>query len=192
MKVQNLAWTTLAATSVLFTHSAIVSETQAAMLGNGSGTCEAVSFTYLDCAGAFSGNDKGAKGTGLDNLNEFFGEGWTLAGDSEDGTISFSSGGDGDKSGTAFTGLSGFGAVAVKAGKSYSLYTVEDLASFDWSTKGVNKVGNGKTPGLSHITAYTRPVYTETEKQEVPEPGMLLGLVAMVGAGARFKKSKGY
>lgn len=182
MNIKQLAIAAFTATALAF-GSSITSSAQAAVLG-GSGTCDKVSFTYLDCAGAFAGNDKGAQGTGLANLNSLLGPGWSFAGDNESGLVSFTSGGTNSTLGKATTSLSGFGAFAVKAGNSYSIYTVADLASFDWSTAGVTPVGKkGNTPDLSHLS-----IYTKTPPRDIPEPAMLLGLATVVGAGTRLKR----
>ena len=168
---------------------ALTSSARAAVLG-GSSACSNVSFSYLNCAGAFAGNDKGANGTGLTNLDNLFGSGWSFAGDNEDGLVSFSGDGLGAKSGTASTSLSGAGAIAVKAGNSYSLYTVADLASFDWGTAGVTPVGKGNTPGLSHLSVYRRANDPETPAtKEVPEPSLLLGMIGLVSIGTRLRRS---
>jgi hypothetical protein len=163
----------------------MVSSAQAAVLG-GSGTCSNATFAYLDCAGAFAGNDKGAQGTGLTNLNSLFGSGWSFAGDDSSGTVNFTSGGDGTQSGSATTNLTGFGAIAVKAGNSYSLYTVANLASFNWNTLGVTPVGKkGNTPALSHLSVYTKKV---NPPRDIPEPATLVGLVVAAGVGTRLKR----
>ncbi|MGC1308952.1 MAG: hypothetical protein WA885_17125 [Phormidesmis sp.] len=189
MKNKSLAIATLAASAAIFSQP-FSTNAQAATLG-GSSTCAKATFSYLDCAGSFDGNDKGAQGTGLDNLNTLFGSGWSFSGDNEDGLVSFSSGGEGSKTGSATTTLSGFGAIAVKAGNSYSLYTVKDLASFDWSTAGVNTVGKkGNMPGLSHVSIYVKNMeFPSEEEQEIPEPSMFLGLAAMMSFGSRLKRN---
>lgn len=186
MRAKRLVIAALATTAAVLAPS-MTYKAQAATFG-GNNACAEVSFTYVSCAGFFSGNDKGASGSGLDNLNNLFGEGWSFAGDNESGLVTFLSGGEGTKAGSAKTTLSGAGAIAVKAGNSYALYSVSDLSSFDWSTEGVQKVGSkGKnTLGLSHLSVYRR-IEPEAPKK-VPEPSMLLGLVAMMGAGARLKK----
>ena len=186
--IKQLALTVLGSTAIILTQS-LASSAQAAVLG-GSGTCADVGFGYIDCAGAFGGNDKGAQGTGLDNLNALFGPGWSFVGDNEDSTVSFSSGGGGSKMGSASTNLSGFGAIAVKAGNSYSLYTVADLASFDWSTEGVTPVGKGNTPGLSHLSVYKRGEEPKPASESVPEPSLLLGLLGLVSTGVSLKKNQ--
>lgn len=189
MNIKQFALTAMT-TATLVGLSSATSSAQAAVLGGGS-TCANVSFDYVSCAGAFQGNDKGAQGTGLSNLDSLFGSGWSFAGDNEDGLVSFLGDGLGAKSGTASTSLSGAGAIAVKAGNSYSLYTVADLASFDWGTAGVTPVGKkGNTPGLSHLSVYRQVNgVTEPEKQEVPEPSLLLGMVGLVSIGARLRRS---
>lgn len=188
MNFQKLAIAALTASSLSLSAS-VFSSAQAATLGV-SGSCESSGFSYLNCAGFFEGNDKGAQGTALSNLNNSFGGDWSFAGDSEDGTVSFSSGGHGNKSGTASTSLSGAGAIAVKAGNSYALYTLEDLAEFDWDTYGVKGVGknNNNAPGLSHLSIYKQALNAGAPTEEVPEPAMLLGLVMLAGAGTRLKK----
>lgn len=187
MKIQQLVLAT-ATTTALFFVQGVTSSASAATLG-GSSTCSEVGFNYLDCAGSFSGNDKGAQGSGLSNLNSLFGDGWSFVGDNEDGLVSFTDGGDGTQLGSASTGLSGFGAIAVKAGNSYSLYTVSDLASFDWGTAGVAKVGKkGNTPGLSHLSVYRQADSAPPVSQEVPEPSLLLGIVGMIGVSQRLRR----
>jgi hypothetical protein len=189
MKIKHLGLTVLAAMAA-FVVQPFTPDAQAAVLG-GSSTCASVSFAYLNCAGSFAGNDKGASGTGLSNLESLFGSGWSFAGDSEDGLVSFVSGGDGTQVGSASTTLKGAGAIAVKAGASYSLYTVSDLAKFDWSTGGVTPVGKkGNMPGLSHLSVYRQAVVAPPDLQEVPEPAMLLGLVSVMGASTRLKRKK--
>ncbi|MFK8182312.1 MAG: PEP-CTERM sorting domain-containing protein [Phormidesmis sp.] len=189
MKIRTLAIAAMTASSLGLLGS-VFSSAQAASLG-GSGTCTSSEFSYLQCGGAFSGNDKGAQGTGLSNLNTLFGGSWSFAGDNEDGTVSFLSGGDGSKSGVASTDLSGAGAIAVKAGNSYSLYTIANLAEFEWDTFGVTRVGRhgNNSPGLSHLSIYKRAMDDgSASTEEVPEPALLLGLVMVAGAGTRLKR----
>ena len=182
MKVKHFALTAVMTATVGLASSA-TSSAQAAVLG-GTGSCANVTFTYINCAGYYIGNDKGAQGTGLNNLNSWFqGSPWTLVGEDESGA--------GLKEGTAgVPAFSGFGAFAVKAGNSYALYTVADLASFDWSTTGVARVGNqGRNiPGLSHLSFYKPTVPPTPEPESVPEPGLLLGLVAAAGIGSSLKR----
>lgn len=187
MKIKHIFSAALTVAVVGIAQSA--TSAQAAILG-ASSQCANVSFSYIDCAGYFDGNDKGAQGSGINNLNSLFGSDWSYVGDQESGTVSFISGGEGSESGKASTNLSGAGAIAVKAGNSYSLYTVADLSSFDWSTTGVKGVGKkGNVPGLSHLSVYQSVLDQEPEKpQEVPEPGILLGLVGFAGMGARLKQ----
>ncbi|PZO58640.1 MAG: hypothetical protein DCF15_04785 [Phormidesmis priestleyi] len=188
MHIKQLALIALATTAATLAPSAF-DAAQAATLGTGT-TCAKATFAYMDCAGAFAGNDKGAQGTALTNLNTLFGSGWSLRGDSEvGGIVSFLSGGTSTTSGVAKTSLTGPGAIAVKAGNSYSLYTVNNLATFNWNTLGVTPVGKkGNTPNLSHISVYARAVNPPTTPRHIPEPGMLLGLVAIAGAGVRLKQ----
>lgn len=193
MKVKNFVLTALMTAAVGLVQST-TSSAQAATLG-GSGSCANVTFTYIDCAGYYEGNDVGAQGTALGHLNALFPDApWTLVGGDEDGTVTFGTSGLGSTSGTASTLLSGFGAFAVKAGNSYSLYTVANLARFDWSTAGVKPVGKKglNTPGLSHLSIYrsSRPE-VPPPAQPVPEPGILLGLVAAAGIGSSLKRKTG-
>ena len=189
-KQKKLALVT-ATTVALLSVQGVTSSAKAAVLG-GSSTCSEVSFSYLDCAGSFLGNDKGAQGSGLSNLNSLFGEGWSFFGDNEDGFVSFTDGGESTQLGSASTGLSGLGAIAIKAGNSYSLYTISDLAAFDWGTAGVAKVGRrGNTPGLSHLSVYKQASSEPPASQEMPEPGLLLGIVGMVGVSSRLRRKDG-
>jgi hypothetical protein len=186
MKIRHLAFTTLAAIAAGLSQIG-TSAAQAAVLG-GSGTCSNVTFGYINCAGAFAGNDKGAQGTGLTNLNSLFGTGWYFAGDNEDGTASFSAGGLGTKTGSATSSLSGAGAIAIKAGNSYSLYTVANLASFNWATTGVTLVGKNKNvPGLSHVSLYAQR-HNNPVPQDIPEPGTIVALLAAGGLTAKLKR----
>ena len=188
MKIKHLVPMAIAATAIAIAQP--VTSAQAATMG-GSGLCTNVDSSFFtDCAGSFGGNDKGNKGTALDNLNSLYGAGWSFAGDSDSDNVVSVMFGEDDTAGTATTSLSGAGAIAVKAGNSYSLYRVNDLASFSWSTAGVTPVGKkGNTPGLSHISVYKSPFDSAPEQsQEVPEPGLLLGLVGIAGVGARLKK----
>ncbi len=190
MKVKNFVLTAVMTAAVGLVQSTTTSA-QAATLG-GSGSCANVTFTYIDCAGYYEGNNLGARGTALENLNTLFPDApWTLAGGDEEGTVTLSTGGLGSTSGTAYTPFSGFGAFAVKAGNSYSLYTVANLAQFDWSTAGVKLVGKKglNTPGLSHLSIYrsSRPEVSPPATP-VPEPGILLGLVAAAGISSSLKR----
>ncbi|WP_121971695.1 PEP-CTERM sorting domain-containing protein [Leptolyngbya sp. BC1307] len=190
MKIQKLALATATTVALLSVHG-VTSSAKAAVLG-GSSTCSEVSFSYLDCAGSFLGNDKGAQGSGLSNLNSLFGEGWYFAGDNEDELVSLTNGGEGTQLGSASTKLSGFGAIAIKAGNSYSLYTVKDLATFDWGTAGVAKVGKkGNIPGLSHLSVYKQTIPEPPVSQKVPEPSMLLGIAGIVGVSKRLRRKNG-
>ncbi len=188
MHLKQLTLVALTATAVTLVPSAFDSA-QAATLGTGT-TCAKATFAYTDCAGAFEGNDKGAQGTALTNLNALFGTGWSFKGDSEaGGIVSFLSGGTSTTSGVAKTSLTGPGAIAVKAGNSYSLYTINNLATFNWNTLGVTPVGKkGNTPDLSHISVYTQAGKPPSTPRDIPEPGMLLGLGAIAGASVRLKQ----
>ena len=194
MKIKRLVPVAIATMAISFSQA--VKPAQAAVLGGGNGTatCDKVGSNYfIDCAGWFDGNDKGKQGTGLANLNNLFGGNWSFAGDSDSSNpvvkIEVVEK-EGVKSWTAkTTNLSGFGAIAVKAGNSYSLYTVSDLSKFKWSTAGVELVGNGKNvPDLSHISVYLKD--KEDDPQSVPEPSLLLSLVGIAGLGTRLKRNK--
>jgi len=71
--------------------------------------------------------------------------------------------------------------VALKGGPSYSLYYLgrgQENAGGSWNTSGLNKVGDGKTPGLSHFTVY------QGNTEAVPEPTTILGVMLAGGIGA--------
>lgn len=192
MRIKQLALVS-ATTAAIAIFQAVAPSAQAAVLGTGNTTCANVGFSFKDCAGYFDGNDKQGD-SGLANLNSLFGRDWIFVGDSDSNSpaVSFTSGGTNSTTGSAKTNLTGAGAIAIKAGNSYALYTIDDLASFDWSTAGVKTVGRkGNTPELSHISLYRQahPIQPPVTK-EVPEPSMLLGLVGLVGIGIRSRREK--
>jgi hypothetical protein len=72
---------------------------------------------------------------------------------------------------------------AVKAGDFFDLYQIAPSATFDWSTSGIS-VGNGQTPGISHL------LYFGTAA--VPEPAtwaMLITGFAAIGAALRRRQA---
>ncbi|MGB2924958.1 MAG: PTPA-CTERM sorting domain-containing protein [Limnothrix sp.] len=142
--------------------------------------------------GSYSGNDTGAMGTGVSNLNALLPDySWSVAGKSDEGFGSFSSGGDGTKTGTWNTSLSGFGAFSVKAATGYLLFKTDDLSTIDWSTLGLLNNG-GKQPGLSHLTAYIGACVANCEPPtDVPTPAAVLPILGgLFGAASRRKKGE--
>ncbi|KOR35068.1 MULTISPECIES: PEP-CTERM sorting domain-containing protein [Planktothricoides] len=130
--------------------------------------------------GTYDGNDTGAQGTGITNLDSILGPAWTLAGKSDEGLGTFSSGGEGSLTGTWLTGLSGAGAFSVKAADGYLLFETDDISTINWSTLGLLNKG-GQQPGLSHLSVY---------QKEVPEPLTLLGSGLALGFGGYFQKKR--
>ncbi len=166
--------------------------------------------TAYQATGYFDGNDKPT--AALDLLNgDIFGDlgNWTqFATDGDFNAINGASSGDWTLN-TAYTGGKQF-ALAVKAGNSFSLYHFDnvgnpvDNGTFD--TSGVELVGQGNVPGLSHLTLYV----SETDSSgggggggggnggggnEVPEPstyamfGMAFAMFAFMRYRARSRKS---
>lgn len=182
MKIRYLIPTLATATAIAFSYSTRAAQAAVIQGGGGANTCDRVDNNYfIDCAGYFDGNDKGAQGTGIDNLNSLFGGTWSFLRDAQAGT--------GKSGAVTDSSLSGAGAIAVKAGNSYSLYTVNDLGNFSWSTAGVKLVGPAgkkKAPDLSHLSIYTRT----PDPKPVPEPGVLLSLVGVASIGTRLKRNK--
>lgn len=142
--------------------------------------CPSVGGTPL-CLGAFDGNDQH---TGISNLEKILGGTWTQADRTELGS--------GNQTGTWNTGLTGAGAFAVKAGGGdqggYLLFQTNDISTINWSTLGLI-VGNGNTPGMSHVSVYTGGPGGGPQ-QEVPEPLTLLGSGLALGFGGMFQKKR--
>jgi hypothetical protein len=129
--------------------------------------------------GSFSGNDTGAQGTAISNLDSILGPTWTLLGKSDEGLGTVTYNGN-NKSGTWSTGLSGAGAFSVKAADGYLLYQTDDISTINWSTFGL--LNNGQQqPGLSHLSVY---------KAEVPEPLTLMGSAVALGFGGYFQRKR--
>jgi hypothetical protein len=200
MKTKTLS-TALAASVGLAIAGVAISPAQAATLGGGTCSVSEVTITGYgsadNCAGFFSGNDKGG-GTdpAISLLNDgLFGDfgSWVRTGTDGD----FTGTGSGQTGTWNFAqGFSGPAAVAVKAGNSYSLYFFADVAeaySGTFATGGVNTVGKkGNTPGLSHLSVFTaqRPSTPPPTAQSVPEPASILGLLAIGGLGIGLKRQR--
>ncbi len=149
----------------------------------------ALSASAASLIGAFSGNDTGAQGTAISNLNTLLGPTWTVAGKSDDGFGTFLSGGHGSQNGIWSTGLTGAGAFAVKAGNGYLLFETNDISTINWSTVGL-VVGRGNTPGLSHLSVFTGGPVRPGDPAPVPEPLTLLGSGLALGFGGMFQKKR--
>lgn len=194
--------TALAASVGLAMAGGAISPVQAATLGGG--TCSVLEVTITghgsadNCAGFFSGNDKGRNDPAITLLNNgLFGDfgSWSLTGTDDDFRNGNGQSFDDvkEKSGVwnFAKGFSGPAAVAVKAGNSYSLYFFADVAqafagTFD--TSGVRANGGG-APALSHLSVFTaqRPDMPPTP-QPVPEPASILSLLALGGLTIGLKR----
>ena len=98
--------------------------------------------------GTFEGNDTGNMGTGVTNLNSLLPEYvWEVEGKSDGGLGNFTQGGHGSLSGIWETGLSGFGAFSVKAGRGYTLFKTDDISSMDFTVFKVFRAFFKKVPG---------------------------------------------
>jgi hypothetical protein len=151
--------------------------------GGGASACPTVGGTPL-CLGAFDGNDTGAQGTAIANLDASMPNmWWMLAGKSDDPFGTFTEGGHGDDSGVWETGLSGAGAFSVKAGPAYLLFKTDDISTINWSTLGLLNNG-GQQPGLSHLSVYTGTSH------DVPEPLTMMGSAVALGFGGMFQKKR--
>jgi hypothetical protein len=138
-----------------------------------------------------------------DNIHNFeaFGQTWTFLGKDEDDTIQLTPEGKGEvKRGTwaVQDDLRNFAeslVVVLKASDFYSAYLFEDLAQYNQALKqgtftvdGVTK--NGKA-GLSHMSIYYQPRQQQsTPPAAVPEPTMVLSLLAVAGVGARLQQRR--
>ncbi|WP_008312059.1 PEP-CTERM sorting domain-containing protein [Leptolyngbya sp. PCC 6406] len=168
-------------------------KTIAALLGTSVLTASIVSLSAMSASaatllGTFSGNDTGATGTAITNLNTLAAPGpWSLVGKSDEGFGTFLSGGTTTKDGIWSTGLTGAGAFSVKAANSYTLYLTDDISVINWSTVGITNQG-GQQPTLSHLSLYTRDY---TPEVSVPEPMMILGSVVAAGTGLALKRRNG-
>jgi hypothetical protein len=180
----------------------------------GADTCVESNFTfYTQCSGYYDGNDSNQ----IPGLQGLFGSDWMelakldipdeFLDDAEripnpayaltpysDGILEISGPGE---SGT--WSVSGWGDITqamavIKAGNSFSAYLLDmSFTGGDWDTLGVEPVGSGSTPGLSHFTLY-KVVNDDPDGDlnVVPLPAGLPLLVAGLGALGvlRMKKRK--
>ena len=153
-------------------------------------TAGGVNATAVD--GANTGNDTGANSDFLDELNGgLFGDyTWQLAdkSDSESSIagITLDMTGQGETSGTwSITGLDDSSpfVISLKASNKYSAYFFEAGSALEglWNTIGTSVNGQGNAQAISHISVFVASnQFTDTpETQEVPEPGTLVGLLAL-------------
>ena len=143
--------------------------------------------------GSNEGNDTGSKSTFLSELNGgLFGDyTWELADKSDEGSsiegITLNMTDQGSNSGTwSITGLDDSSpfVISLKAGNNYSAYFFDagSALSGDWDTIGTSLNGSGKAgKQISHISVFVASnQFGDTpESQEVPEPGTLVGLLAL-------------
>lgn len=161
------------------------------------------------CKGPFSGNDTGAQGTLLNDLNNGlfknslssdYTYNWTLAGKSDESN-NFLTAANGSSSGTWSLKqplVSDTFVLSLKASTSYSTYlftgiNYTNLQGF-FNTIGVALAGNGNQgKALSHASLFvaTKKHNEKPPVTKVPEPGTLLGLGLTVGGMvvARRRKS---
>ncbi len=137
-------------------------------------------------AGGFAGNDVGAMGTGLSNLNGadvFTSDTWEYVGQSDEPNTPFTNNPDDETNGTLSFALPQDGpfVISIKAANFYSLYyfdaSFQGVTEIDFTTTGVAQNPGGGSPGFSHGTLY----------RVVPAPGAmaLLGLGGLVGVRRR-------
>jgi hypothetical protein len=202
MKLSSLVPSVLAAAGVAIASSAF-SPAQAALI-NGGGTCNLSGFTsYTDCAGFFDGNNGNAGDDGIaaitgndkaSDIDLIFGGSWMEvvkagSGLASENDVTLTVGNFGTIGGTwSATGLNYnlYDYVAViKAGNSFSAYQLANgTTGGDWDTLGVEPVGGGNTPGLSHMTLY------KADAEPVPEPLTILGSATALGIGGLLKRQQ--
>jgi hypothetical protein len=153
------------------------------------------------CKGPFEGNDTGAKGTLLDDLNKgLFNLGaeatWTLAGKSDGSDNLGFEAQNGLSSGTwnlgtAFGNSSATFVISLKTSTNYSAYLFKDIDFSKTGLQGIfNTIGvalNGsgtQGKGLSHasifVASYVKP--PEPPKARVPEASTTIGLGIVFGS----------
>ena len=169
-----------------------------------------------DCKGPFEGNDTGAQGTLLTNLNNgLFNVGtnvaWELAGKSDEGGNSygftakndFSTGnwGLGNSSiSNPVTGLSTF-VISLKTSTAYSAYLFKDIdlsktgLTGAFNTIGVALDGSGNNgKALSHASLFIANYKTQPPRKSVPEPAAAsaLGLFALRALKLKNKNKRNF
>lgn len=141
-----------------------------------------------EAAGAFMGNDVGAMGTGLTNLNDldvFTEDTWQYVGQSDEPNTPYTNNPDGETDETLFfiEPQDGPFVISLKAGDFYSLYyfdaTFQGVTQIDFVTGGVALNPSGQPLGFSHSTLYRATV--------IPAPGALAlaGIGGIVGVRRR-------
>lgn len=142
--------------------------------------------------GSNEGNDTGSKSTFLSELNGgLFGDyTWELADKSDEGSsiegITLNMTGQGQTTGSwSIDGLDNSSpfVISLKASNSYSAYFFEAGSALDglWNTIGTSTNKKDKAQAISHISVFVASnQFGDTpESQEVPEPGTLVGLLAL-------------
>lgn len=149
------------------------------------------------CSGFYSGNDK-KKDAALDLLNgDLFGDfgEWTLEATDDNFNVGSDTFGNWSLIDALVDSFSGPGAIAVKAGNSFSLYFFEMVADFNsgtFNTAGVEKVGQkGNTPGLSHLTLYIgKQISVGPGPNPVPTPSTALLFISAVISASFYGRRK--
>ncbi len=82
--------------------------------------------------------------------------------------------------------ISGFFAIALKAGPQYAIYEFDgDVLSGNWDTSAFTNPG-GNQPDISHISLYV--TQDPTPPTDTPEPLTLLGAATAIGLGTSLKR----
>lgn len=198
----------LASTGFSAAQAARVTAGESTGLSCTAGSVSLFGSGYTSCAGAFAGNDTGNQGTLLDKLNSgsiFSGEydavsgaSWEILGKSDDGSndVTAENGSTLGSWSAMLDNVYSTIAVSLKSSTSYSTYlftgvtTAELSGLFDTVGTSINQRGNAQA--LSHMTVayYNAPTPEEPEAESVPEPGMVMGLLAMTTVGIGSLKSR--
>ena len=157
----------------------------AALTPNGAVSCTDgitdTNATFVDCGGAFDGNNKNQEADVLAFISSDFGlNGLTTIFD-----VSAGAGGSGTFD---LTAIDGAFVLALKAGNAFSLYAFSDGDMIDWDTLGVGFINNGGQlqfgQDLSHATVYTTAI---------PEPetyALMVAGLAFVGWASRRRQRR--
>ncbi|MFE4105506.1 hypothetical protein [Almyronema epifaneia] len=209
MKIRSLLGASLLGASLIGLSGAGASAATQCNAGTVSFSLGASGQDALACIGSFSGNDTGAQGTLLSELNsidftssewDIFSidestiSGWEILAKSDDAGSGLISNNGGTAGAWSFNNtdgdIDGPFVLSLKASNSWSAYFFDNYQQATaalvgtFETDGVSTNNRGRAQGLSHATI-ARAIFTPKDSgpasQEIPEPGAVaaLGLFAL-------------